>query len=112
VTDEKSQFMFFEKWKNMEMENRATQHLKAFRQSAGSLLAKPIEVTLFGMISKAGKSGEIAGLLRTAIMPNTQPRKSPSRNSMAHPPLSKWMQHFRQNKVRIMPRSCEGMRCE
>jgi quinol monooxygenase YgiN len=55
--------MFFEKWKNMEMENRAAQHLKAFRQRAGSLLAKPTEVTLSGMISEAGKFGEIAGLL-------------------------------------------------
>jgi quinol monooxygenase YgiN len=45
--------MFFEKWKNMEMENRETQHLKAFRQSTGSLLARPLEVTLFEMISEA-----------------------------------------------------------
>jgi quinol monooxygenase YgiN len=55
--------MFFEKWKNMEMENRATPHLKAFRQSAGSVLTKPIEVGLLEMLSEACEFGEIGGLL-------------------------------------------------
>ncbi len=55
AADEKSQFMFFENWKSMEdlERHRETPHLKAFRQKAGSLLAKPIEVTLFEMISEA-----------------------------------------------------------
>jgi quinol monooxygenase YgiN len=47
--------MFFENWKSMENleKHRETPHLKPFRQKAGSLLAKPIEVTLFEMISEA-----------------------------------------------------------
>ena len=51
--DEKSQFMFFENWKSMEdlEKHLETPHLKAFRQKADSLLAKPIEVTLFENIS-------------------------------------------------------------
>ena len=55
ATDEKSQFMLFEIWRTMEdlEKHRETAHLKAFRQKAGSLLAKPIEVTLFEMISEA-----------------------------------------------------------
>jgi len=55
VTNEKSKFMFFENWKSMENleKHRETPHLKPFRQKAGSLLAKPIEVTLFEMISEA-----------------------------------------------------------
>ena len=53
--DEKSQFMFYENWKSMEdlEKHRERAHLKAFKQKAGSLLAKPIEVTLFEMVSEA-----------------------------------------------------------
>jgi quinol monooxygenase YgiN len=45
--------MFYENWKSMEdlEKHRETPHLKAFRQKADSILAKPIEVTLFEMIS-------------------------------------------------------------
>jgi quinol monooxygenase YgiN len=55
ATDDKSLFMFYENWKNMENleKHRETAHLKAFRERAGGLLAKPIEVTLFEMISEA-----------------------------------------------------------
>jgi len=51
--DDKSQFMFFENWKSMEdlEKHLATPHLKAFGQKADSLLAKPMEVTLFEKIS-------------------------------------------------------------
>ncbi len=54
ATDEKSQFMFYENWESMEdlEKHRKAPHLKAYRQKVGSLLAKPIEVTLFKMISK------------------------------------------------------------
>ena len=54
-TDEKSQFMFYENWESMEdlKKHSGTPHLKAYRQKVGSLLAKPIEVTLFEMISEA-----------------------------------------------------------
>jgi quinol monooxygenase YgiN len=56
--------MFFENRKSMEnlKEHRETPHLKALRQIAGSLLTKPIAVTLFEMISKAWEFGENAGL--------------------------------------------------
>jgi quinol monooxygenase YgiN len=52
--DDKSLFMFYENWRSMEdrEKHREMPHLKAFRQKADSLLAKPIEVTLFGMISQ------------------------------------------------------------
>jgi len=55
ATDEKSQFMFYENWESMEdlKKHSGTPHLKAYRQKVGSLLAKPIEVTLFEMISEA-----------------------------------------------------------
>ena len=55
AADDKSQFMFYENWKSMEdlVKHRETPHLKAYKQRAGSLLAKPIEVTLFEMISEA-----------------------------------------------------------
>jgi len=48
------QFMFYENWKSMEdlEKHRETPHLKAYKQKAGSLLAKPIEVTLFEMMSE------------------------------------------------------------
>lgn len=53
AADDKSLFMFYENWKSMEdlEKHRETPHLKAFRQKADSILAKPIEVTLFEMIS-------------------------------------------------------------
>ncbi|MGO9374659.1 MAG: putative quinol monooxygenase [Syntrophobacteraceae bacterium] len=55
ATDEKSQLMFFENWESMEdlAKHRETPRLKAFRQKAGSLLARPIGVTLLEMISDA-----------------------------------------------------------
>ncbi len=53
ATDEKSQFMFYENWESMEdlKKHSKSPHLMAYRQKVGSLLAKPIEVTLFEMIS-------------------------------------------------------------
>ncbi|MGA2227682.1 MAG: hypothetical protein ABSH41_24875 [Syntrophobacteraceae bacterium] len=47
--------MFFENRKSMEdlEKHRETPHLGALRQIAGSLLAKPIVVTLFEMIGEA-----------------------------------------------------------
>jgi quinol monooxygenase YgiN len=53
-THDKSQFMFYENWKSMEdvKKHRETPHLKAYRQKADSLLAKPVEVILFEMISE------------------------------------------------------------
>lgn len=53
ATDDKTLFMFYENWKSMEdlEKHRETAHLKAFREKAAGLLAKPIEVTLFEMIS-------------------------------------------------------------
>ncbi len=55
ATNDKSQFMFFENWKSMEdlEKHREAPHMKVFRQKVGSLLAKPIEGTLFEMISEA-----------------------------------------------------------
>jgi quinol monooxygenase YgiN len=49
----KSLFMFYENWNSMEdlERHRGSAHLKAFRERAGGLLAKPIEVTLFKMIN-------------------------------------------------------------
>jgi quinol monooxygenase YgiN len=54
AADEKSQFMFYENWKSMEdlEKHREAPHMKAYRQKVGSLLAKPIEVILFEMISE------------------------------------------------------------
>jgi quinol monooxygenase YgiN len=51
--DDKSLFVFYENWRSMEdlEKHRQTPHLKAFRQKADSLLAKPIEVTLLENIS-------------------------------------------------------------
>ena len=51
--DDKSLFMFYENWKSQEDldKHREMPHLKAFREKADNLLAKPIEVTLFEMIS-------------------------------------------------------------
>lgn len=53
ATDDKSLFMFYENWKSLEdvEKHRETPHLKAYRQKVVSLIAKPIEVTLFEMIS-------------------------------------------------------------
>lgn len=53
-TDDKSLFMFYENWKTMEdlEKHRETPHLKTFKQKIGALVAKPIEVTLFSMISE------------------------------------------------------------
>lgn len=55
ATDDKSLFMFYENWKSLEdvEKHRETPHLKAYRQKVVSLIAKPIEVTLFEMISEA-----------------------------------------------------------
>ena len=55
AADEKSQFMFYENWKSMDdlEKHRGMPHMKAFKQKIGSLLAKPMEVTLFKMISEA-----------------------------------------------------------
>jgi quinol monooxygenase YgiN len=46
--------MFYENWKSMEdlEKHRETPYLKAYKQKAGSLPAKPIEVTLFEMMSE------------------------------------------------------------
>jgi quinol monooxygenase YgiN len=54
AADEKSEFMFYENWKSMEdlEKHREAPHMKAYRQKVGSLLAKPIEVILFEMISE------------------------------------------------------------
>ncbi len=54
AADDKSQFMFYENWGSMEdlKKHSGSPHLKAYRQKVGSLLAKPIEVTLFEMISE------------------------------------------------------------
>jgi quinol monooxygenase YgiN len=54
ATGDKSQFMFFENWKSMEDldKHRKMPHMKAFGQKAGSLMAKPTEVTLFEKISE------------------------------------------------------------
>ena len=51
--DDKSLFMFYENWKSLEDldRHRGMPHLKAFRKKADNLLAKPIEVTLYEMIS-------------------------------------------------------------
>ena len=53
ATDDKSLFIFYENWKSKEeLEKHGEMpHLKAFRQKADSLLAKPIEVTLLEKIS-------------------------------------------------------------
>jgi quinol monooxygenase YgiN len=47
--------MFYENWKSMDdlEKHRGMPHMKAFKQKVTSLLAKPIEVTLFKMISEA-----------------------------------------------------------
>ncbi|NTV57372.1 MAG: antibiotic biosynthesis monooxygenase [Deltaproteobacteria bacterium] len=51
--EDKSLFMFYENWDSMEdlERHRGSAHLKAFREKAGGLLEKPIEVTLFKMVS-------------------------------------------------------------
>jgi quinol monooxygenase YgiN len=53
ATDDKSLFVFYEIWKTVEdlEKHREMPHLKAFKQKADSLLAKPIEVTLLKKIS-------------------------------------------------------------
>jgi quinol monooxygenase YgiN len=53
ATDDKLLFMFYENWDSMEdlERHRGSAHLKAFREKAGGLLAKPIEVTLFKTVS-------------------------------------------------------------
>jgi quinol monooxygenase YgiN len=53
AAEDKSLFMFYENWNSMEdlEKHRETAHLKAFREKAGGLLEKPIEVTLFKMTS-------------------------------------------------------------
>jgi quinol monooxygenase YgiN len=55
ATEDKTLFMFYENWKSMEdlEKHRKTAHLRTFREKAGGLLEKPIEVTLFEMISEA-----------------------------------------------------------
>jgi len=54
AVDEKSLFMFYENWKSMDdlEKHRGMPHMKAYRQKVAGLLAKPIEVTLFKMISE------------------------------------------------------------
>jgi quinol monooxygenase YgiN len=54
AVDDKSQFMFYENWASMEdlKKHSGSPHLKAYRQKVASLLTKPIEVTLFEMISE------------------------------------------------------------
>lgn len=51
--DDKSLFVFYENWKNMEglEKHREMPHLKAYRQRVENLLAKPTEVILFEKIS-------------------------------------------------------------
>jgi quinol monooxygenase YgiN len=51
--EDKSVFMFYENWDSMEdlERHRGSAHLKAFREKAGGLLAKPLEVTLFKVVS-------------------------------------------------------------
>jgi len=53
ATDDQSLFLFYENWKTMEDLEKHSEmpHLKAFRQKADRLLAKPIEVTLLEKIS-------------------------------------------------------------
>ncbi|MFZ0931471.1 MAG: hypothetical protein WAN11_22895 [Syntrophobacteraceae bacterium] len=55
ATDKKSKFMFFGNWKSMGDldKHREKPLLKAYGQRPGNLLAKPVEVTLFEMISEA-----------------------------------------------------------
>ena len=55
ATGEKSQFMFFENWKSIKdlEKHRKAPLLKALRQKAVSLPARPIEVKLSEMISEA-----------------------------------------------------------
>ena len=47
ATEEETLFMFYENWKSMEdlEKHRETAHLKAFREKAAGLLAKPLEVS-------------------------------------------------------------------
>ena len=47
--------MFYENWKSMDdlEKHRERAHMKAFKQKVAGLVAKPIEVTLFKMISEA-----------------------------------------------------------
>ncbi len=53
AVDDKSLFMFYENWKSQEDldKHREMPHLKAFSAKIDNLLAKPIEITLFEMIS-------------------------------------------------------------
>jgi quinol monooxygenase YgiN len=55
ATGDKTQFMFYENWKSMEDldKHRGMPHMKAIRPKIGDLLAKPMEVTLFEMVSEA-----------------------------------------------------------
>jgi len=55
ATNEKSPFMFFENWNSIKdlEKHRKTPRLKALRQKAVSLPARPIEVKLSEMISEA-----------------------------------------------------------
>ena len=54
ATDDKSKFMFYENWRSMEdlEKHLQTPNLKTFIKKADDLLAKPLEVTLFEMISE------------------------------------------------------------
>lgn len=51
--EHKSVFMFYENWDSMENLERhgGSAHLAAFRERIGGLLARPIEVTLFKMLT-------------------------------------------------------------
>ena len=55
ATADKSVFMFYENWRSMEdlEKHGKTAHLKALREKASDLLDKPMEVTLFEMISES-----------------------------------------------------------
>lgn len=53
--EDKSLFMFYENWKSIEDLERhgKMDHMKAYKEKVGDLLAKPTEVTLFEMISES-----------------------------------------------------------
>jgi quinol monooxygenase YgiN len=53
ATDDKSLLVFYENWRSMEdlEKHRQMPYLKAFKQKADSLLAKPLEVTLIEKLS-------------------------------------------------------------
>lgn len=57
--DKPSYFAFYENWVNMAAleQHRTTAHIKEFRAKAGELMAEPLQVELFEMVSqKAAKA--------------------------------------------------------